>query len=219
MSAGYPPPPADSPLSFLSGVDGKRYYLSAGGMYYGVGGEPYPGNPTPGPNPNATPPPVVGPSPVPVKPPSQGTALPPPGAPGNTAAPRPPLDDAWRREDQYRQIYRRQGQNVRGSYFQTPGGGQPRVDEGFWNSPEGMPLGYAHYIGQEADPNSHYGRWLADQYNRVQADFKYANSFDPAMRFGDYVDQRAKGLANEYLQLPGYLQGKGTPAWFPGRRS
>jgi hypothetical protein len=63
--------PTGDPLSF-TGADGKTYYLSAGGMYYDVAGNPYPGNPG-----------AAG-----------GNGTPP-------APPAPPPDMSWRNNDQY----------------------------------------------------------------------------------------------------------------------
>lgn len=144
----------------------------------------------------------------------------PPGPEVNTVGRRirPPVDTTWRQADQYNQIYGRTGGERFGSYFTNPAGQTPSLDEGFWNTAEGMPLAWARYISQEANPNSHYGRWLADQFNRVKADYVNEQNFDISLRYPDYVDERARGLANEYNALPGWQQGKNPASWWAGRR-
>jgi len=145
-----------------------------------------------------------------------------PIAPGTGTAVRPELDLAWRQNDQYNQMYGRAntGFGQQGAdYFPEaadPNGAQAIA----YQSSEGRPLAWAHYITRESDPNSYYGRWLADQFKRVES--AYANTGiltgDKEQLFTDWVNRAAPGLANEYLRLPSWQQGKNATPWFAGRR-
>lgn len=142
--------------------------------------------------------------------------------PGVGRLQRPQLDMAWRQNDQYNQIYGRRntGWGQQGAdYFPEaadPNGAQALA----YQSDEGRGLAWAHFITREADPNSYYGRWLADQFKREESE--YANygilSGDKEQLWTDWVNRAAPGLANEFLQLPGWQQGKNATPWFAGRR-
>jgi hypothetical protein len=194
--------PTGDPLSF-TGADGKTYYLSAGGMYYDVAGNPYPGNPgaASGYDAPATSPPAT--TPV-----SSG------GAPVSAVGVDP--DMSWRNNDQYSVYGRHLGT---GSYFQGAGG-QPldTTQQLFYQTDAGRQAGYARFMGEEADPTSYYYRWLGNQQGRVEQDFRNASVADPNLQYTNYLDQQSRGLYDTYRNLPGWQQGQNPGVTWAGRR-
>lgn len=97
-------------------------------------------------------------------------------------------------------------------------GGANEFDKLFWQGAEGMPYAYSHYINQEADPASHYGGWLADQYNYMKAGFVDASRTNPELAWSDYIGSQAESNAQRYTQLPGWKQGINPGVMSAGRR-
>jgi len=99
-------------------------------------------------------------------------------------------------------------------YFGTP----DEFSKLFWQSQEGMPFAYSRYISQEADPSSHYGGWLSDQYNLMKSGFVDASRTNKDLAWSDYIAGHAQDLATKYTQLPGWQQGKNPGVMSAGRR-
>lgn len=99
-------------------------------------------------------------------------------------------------------------------YFGTPTGNS----ELFYQSADGMPFAWSRYAAGESNPDSFYRRWLDNQQDEVRSGFINQSVNDPYLQYTDYIAQQAPGLAQRYLALPGWQQGKGAPAGFAGRR-
>lgn len=149
-----------------------------------------------------------------------GPGAPPPATgapkPPDTPDPYPALDMTWRNNDQYSVYGRLHGQ---GSYFQGANG-QPldTSQQLFYQTGEGQHPAYQRFMGEEADPNSYYSRWLGSQEGRVEGAFKNASVADPNLQRTYFYDAQAKGLNSTFANLPGWQQGYNAPGGFAGRR-
>lgn len=152
-----------------------------------------------------------------------------PGNPGGGQTPvGPPTHDAgWYAANTgapttwQGQIYGRTGPNLGGDqaslarrYFGDLTGDQ----RNFYQSAEGMPYAWQKVAGQEAAPDSYYGRWLNTQEANVRGNFINASTADPNVQATDYYAQQMPGLAHRYLELPGWQQGKGQSVWYAGKQ-
>jgi hypothetical protein len=91
-------------------------------------------------------------------------------------------------------------------------------DKLFWQSKEGMPFAYAHFMGQEAAPGTDYERWLSNEEGRMTANFVDASRAKPDLQYIDFIASKAQELAQRYTQLPSWRQGMNTGPWFAGRQ-
>jgi hypothetical protein len=79
-------------------------------------------------------------------------------------------------------------------------------------------LVWAKLLGLEApNADSHYARWLGNQYDLVKAQADLASIGNPNAQYTQQFAAALPGLAQRYLALPGWQQGKSAPVASAGR--
>lgn len=79
-------------------------------------------------------------------------------------------------------------------------------------------LAWAKLLGLEApDSNTHYARWLGDMFTELRAKADLDAVATPDLQYKDYFANQLPGLAQRYLNLPGWQQGKNPAQSSAGR--